>query len=184
MSLAATGSETSENNKSREGDKPSLFICDMILSKLWSIFRAKNNHFLYVGFEEYKRWSVLFRLAVWMNGDYTPCEIYRKKYKNLKNFVVIGLRWSGRTVKRRTVGYAKRGLSQRCNQTCIYCGNRMNPENATSDHIVPISKKGNNCQVNLVICCRKCNTDRGNLDFATYIRRRNPRFRRERYIFI
>jgi len=156
----------------------------MIFRKLWSIVTARQNHFLYAGFEEYNRWAPLFRLAVLLNRRYTPCEIYRKKYKNLRNFVVIGLRWGGKTVKRRTAGYAKKEITSRGKSRCIYCGNMMNNDNATSDHIVPISKRGNNCQVNLVICCKRCNSDRGNLDFMTYLRGRNPRYRAQRYVFI
>lgn len=156
----------------------------MIFKKLWAIVRSRNNHFLYVGFDEYRRWSALFKVAVVLNGCYTPCEIYRRRYKGLRNFVVIGLRWDGRTVKRRTVGHAKREVSQRGKPRCIYCGVTMNAENATSDHIVPISKRGNNCQVNLVVCCRRCNSDRGNTDFLSYLRFRNPRYRNERYVFV
>ena len=37
------------------------------------------------------------------------------------------------------------------------------------DHIIPISDGGNNCQVNLVVCCKDCNNERGNMDFKTYI---------------
>ncbi len=156
----------------------------MIIRKLWSVVRAKNNHFLYARFDDYRRWSLLFKLAVLFNSNYTPCEIYRKKYKGLRNFVVIGLRYSGKNVKRRTAGYAKKELLHRSSARCIYCESRMSPDNATSDHIVPISKKGNNSQVNLVVCCRNCNSDRGNMDFATYMRWRNPKYRNERYIFI
>ena len=156
----------------------------MIPRKLWSIARAKRNHFLYANFEDYRRWSLLFKLAVMVNTNYTPCEIYRKRYKGLKNFVVIGLRYAGKTVKRRTAGYAKKEILNRKNNKCLYCGNRMDEENATSDHIIPISKRGNNCQVNLVVCCRRCNSDRGNTDFATYMRRRNPLYKDEKCIFI
>ena len=156
----------------------------MLLRKLWSIVRAEKNHFLYASFGEYKRWAPLFKMAVLLNGNYTRCEIYRKRYKNLRNFVVIGLRWNGKTVKRRTVGYAKKKVATTTLSKCIYCGDRMGNHNATSDHIVPISKKGNNCQVNLVVCCKRCNMERGNLDFASYMRHRNPRYRNQKYIFI
>jgi hypothetical protein len=46
---------------------------------------------------------------------------------------------------------------------------KLDKENATADHIIPISDGGNNCQVNLVVCCKDCNNERGNMDFNTYV---------------
>ena len=102
------------------------------------------------------------------NKNYISCEIFRKKYKIMENFVVIGLRDNGKNVKRRTSGFAKEHLKK--TSKCIYCGSPLNIENATTDHIVPISEKGNNCQVNLIVCCKKCNGERGNLPFMKYLK--------------
>jgi 5-methylcytosine-specific restriction endonuclease McrA len=95
-------------------------------------------------------------------------------YKFCKNIVVVGLKWGGKNVKRRTTGFAKEFLEEAKNPKCIYCNCKLNTTNATTDHIIPISKGGNNCQVNLVVVCHDCNSQRGNLDFYEYLRIKNP----------
>lgn len=87
----------------------------------------------------------------------------------MEDFVVIGLKYNGKNVKRRTSGFAKEFLDENIGADCIYCGTKLNQENATADHIIPISEGGNNCQVNLVVCCKGCNNERGNMDFKTYM---------------
>lgn len=108
-----------------------------------------------------------------MNKNYKSCEIFRKKYKTMENFVVIGLKYSGKNVKRRTSGFAKEFIEENKDSNCIYCGVKLTKENATADHIVPISKGGNNTQINLIVCCKDCNSERGNLDFNTFIGLKN-----------
>ena len=110
-----------------------------------------------------------------MNKNYKSCEIFRKKYKTMENFVVIGLRYNGKNVKRRTSGFAKEFLEENKNCECIYCGTKLTKENATADHIVPISKGGNNTQVNLIVCCKDCNSERGNLSFKTFMGLKNSK---------
>ena len=53
--------------------------------------------------------------------------------------------------------------------TSEFVESKLNKQNATADHIIPISDGGNNCQVNLVVCCKDCNNERGNMDFQTYL---------------
>jgi hypothetical protein len=155
-----------------------------LLKKLIFIYTAKLPHFLYVDFETYKKYKLLFRILISLNSNYASCEIFRIRFKNLRNFVVIGLKWNGKSVKRRTSGYAKNAIKKEKINKCIYCEKDLTEENATSDHILPISKKGNNCQVNLVICCRKCNCDRGNMDFEKFLKLKNPKYARAKYLFI
>jgi 5-methylcytosine-specific restriction endonuclease McrA len=88
----------------------------------------------------------------------------------MEDFVVIGLKYNGKNVKRRTSGFAKEFLDENVGANCIYCYNELDKENATADHIIPISDGGNNCQVNLVVCCKDCNNQRGNLDFKEFMR--------------
>lgn len=134
------------------------------------IYKAKHPHFLSVDKETYFKWKWLIRISVSLNKNYKSCEIFRKKYKLLENFVVIGLKYNGKNVKRRTSGFAKDFLDKNIGTSCIYCDVKLTSENATADHIVPISDGGNNTQVNLVICCSDCNNERGNLDFKEYMR--------------
>lgn len=114
---------------------------------------------------------------MYFNKNYKSCEIFRKKYKFMSDIVVVGLKYNGKNVKRRTTGFAKEFLTENRNSSCIYCGSKLHQENATADHIIPISEGGNNCQVNLVVCCKNCNNERGNMDFNTYmnIKRKNSK---------
>ena len=133
------------------------------------IYKAEHPHFLSVDKETYNKWSWLIKVIVSLNKNYKSCEIFRKKYKIMEDFVVIGLKYNGKNVKRRTSGFAKEFLDENESSDCIYCDRKLDRENATADHIIPISDGGNNCQVNLVVCCKDCNNERGNMDFKTYL---------------
>lgn len=153
-----------------------------IINILKFIKSANDPHYLSIDSETYSRWGLIIKLVVLMNKNYKPCEIFRKKYKNMENFVVIGLRYNGngKKVKRRTGGFAKEFLEENINSDCIYCGDKLNVENATADHIIPISSGGNNCKVNLVVCCVDCNNERGSMSFKNYLSIKNKKL--DKYI--
>ena len=57
----------------------------------------------------------------------------------------------------------------RDNHTCFYC----NAEADTVDHIVPVSKSDDKSEAynpnNLVACCKRCNSSRGNKSQAAFL---------------
>ncbi len=146
--------------------------------------KSEHPHFLSVDIKTYNRWKFLIKLVMKFNKNYKSCEIYRRKYKILENFVVVGLRYNGKNVKRRTSGYAKEFIDSHRNAKCLYCETKLNLENATADHIIPISNGGNNCQVNLIVCCKDCNTERGNLDFMRYLSMKNKKYKNYNKIIV
>ena len=154
------------------------------LGKLKKIYKAKTEHFLKVDFVFYKKWKIVINCLVSLNKNYIQCEIARKKFKTQRNFIVIGLKWNGKNVKRRTIGFAKDFVNNNRNAKCIYCETALDEINATTDHIIPIAEKGNNCQVNLMVCCQPCNSERGTIPFKKYIRRKNPKYKNMKYIFV
>lgn len=156
----------------------------MILKNIKKILKSEDSHFLSIDFKTYKKWKWFIRLAIRLNKNYKRCEIYRSKFKKLDNFVVIGLKYSGKNVRRRTSGWAKDFIKRHRGVKCIYCTCDLDDENVTADHIIPISKGGNNTQVNLVACCQNCNLERGNIDFDKYIRLKNPKLKKIKYIRI
>jgi 5-methylcytosine-specific restriction endonuclease McrA len=102
----------------------------------------------------------------------------------MKDIVIVGLKYNGKNVKRRTSGYAKDFVKSHRNSTCLYCESKLTYQNATTDHIIPISNCGTNCQVNLIVCCKSCNNERGCIPFMEYLRIKNPKYRSVKYIFI
>lgn len=154
-----------------------------LIKVLTQIYKSNHLHFLSVDYKFYKRWKWLIQVAVLLNKKYVPCEIFRKEYKLHKNLVIIGLKWNGKNVKRRTNGYAKEFISEG-EHKCIYCECELNNQNATSDHIIPISLGGNNTQVNIVICCTDCNNERGNTEFQTYLKLKNIKFSKTKHPFV
>jgi CRISPR/Cas system Type II protein with McrA/HNH and RuvC-like nuclease domain len=146
-----------------------------IFKVLKFLLTSEHSHFISVDKPTYKRWKYLIILAVNLNKKYKSVEIFRKKFKVLEDFVVVGLKYSGKNVRRRTSGFAKEFIEQNKNATCIYCDSKLTLNNATADHIIPISDGGNNCQVNLVVCCKDCNNERGNLDFRYYMSKKNSK---------
>lgn len=52
---------------------------------------------------------------------------------------------------------------------CYYCGKVLNGRRDKSkDHIIPVSKYGNNEGVNKVDCCRSCNELKGSLTLEKF----------------
>jgi len=137
-----------------------------IWDKLKQLKNVKHKHFIYVSYNDYKKYGLLFRIALSLNKNYLPCKIYRKSYKQHTNIIIIGLKWYGKKVKRRTNGFAKEQLNTV--DDCLFCGDKLYKGNITADHIFPISKGGNNSKVNLVACCEDCNGERGDMDFYEY----------------
>ena len=153
-----------------------------MIKTLKFLLKSKNAHFLSVTKEQWEKYHILIRIAVYFNPHYIGCNIRRKKYKLLKNIVIVGLRWYGKNVQRRTTGYAKEFLKTHKNAKCLYCNKRVTSKNGTTDHIIPISKGGNNCQVNLIVCCFDCNNERGDMHFEDYLRLKNPFYSGKRKI--
>jgi hypothetical protein len=159
-----------------------MFINMNIIETIIFLIKAEHNHFISVDYKTYKRWKYLIRLLVILNKNYKYCEIYRKKFKIIEDFVVVGLKYSGKNVKRRTSGYAKNFIDKHKDARCLYCDIELNNDNATADHIIPISNGGNNTQVNLIVCCKSCNGERGNIKFRRYLSIKNDRYKDIKFI--
>lgn len=46
-------------------------------------------------------------------------------------------------------------------ETCVYCGKKLSKHTATIDHLIPLSRGGNDFKWNLVWCCKRCNHSKG-----------------------
>ena len=43
---------------------------------------------------------------------------------------------------------------------CHYCQRKFPPEELTMDHVVPLSRGGRSNKGNVVVCCKKCNSEK------------------------
>jgi hypothetical protein len=78
--------------------------------------------------------------------------------RKLKN---QGMNWISQ-VKRLAI-YLRDGLA------CCYCGATVEDgATLTLDHLKPYSKGGSNHETNLVTCCHKCNSFRGNRSYTSF----------------
>lgn len=146
-----------------------------LLSTFKFVLESKTNHYLAVHSKLYNKWKFIIKLLVILNPYYKSCTIFRKKYKEHENIVVIGLKYNGKKIKRRTNGFAKKFVKEHPDSKCIYCANKLTEQNATADHIIPTSHGGNNSQVNLVVVCGDCNQERGNVEFYKFKNKKNPK---------
>lgn len=146
--------------------------------------KTKNDHYLYFTLKNYKKYRWLLWLLMF-NKHYKSCRIYRKSHKYHRNVVVVGLKYYGRNVKRRTNGYSKEYLEENPGDNhCIYCNTLLDQDNITADHIIPVSKGGNNSRINLIPCCTDCNEERGDEDFHKYLYQKQPKYLKMKFPFI
>ncbi|WP_341836837.1 HNH endonuclease [Chitinophaga pollutisoli] len=53
---------------------------------------------------------------------------------------------------------------------CCYCGKLIDiPKERTVEHLIPVSRGGNNHHYNKRTCCKKCNSLRGNHSLLVFI---------------
>lgn len=84
---------------------------------------------------------------------------------------------------------SKKLVLKRDNYVCQYCDKRMEGDDATVDHIVPVqnfkSRRDANTWLNMVGCCLKCNSRKANKSLETcgLKLKRRPRYPRREDIF-
>lgn len=55
-----------------------------------------------------------------------------------------------------------RALFRRDQNMCLYCGNRFDNIALSRDHLVPLSRGGEDAWTNVVTACKRCNARKGN----------------------
>lgn len=58
--------------------------------------------------------------------------------------------------------FSRKGIFQRDNYTCQYCGEIFTAGKLTLDHVKPKSRGGRKSWTNMVAACGPCNLDKGN----------------------
>ena len=59
--------------------------------------------------------------------------------------------------------HVKRETIRDCGRRCVYCGTSLELENATLDHVHPLSHGGDHAPGNLVAACQPCNQLKGSM---------------------
>ncbi len=59
------------------------------------------------------------------------------------------------------VAFSRRNLLIRDHFTCQYCGNNLDSQSLTIDHLVPRSRGGTSTWLNCVLSCVRCNSRKG-----------------------
>jgi 5-methylcytosine-specific restriction endonuclease McrA len=59
-------------------------------------------------------------------------------------------------------GFSRTALIRRDDNCCQYCQKRLTPNQLTIDHIIPKQRGGQTSFTNCVVCCKKCNSEKGN----------------------
>ncbi len=88
--------------------------------------------------------------AVVLNGHLVNGRIRLPEVIKLTNYVPVPYN---------EVVLSRKNLFLRDNYTCQYCGRQH--ANLTIDHLVPRSRGGEDCWTNMVACCSRCNSQKG-----------------------
>jgi 5-methylcytosine-specific restriction endonuclease McrA len=62
-------------------------------------------------------------------------------------------------------------------KSCIYCGVRLDIDQRTLDHLVPVANGGEHSARNLVVCCLSCNSGKGSMPLDEWLAKLPPRGR-------
>jgi 5-methylcytosine-specific restriction endonuclease McrA len=46
------------------------------------------------------------------------------------------------------------------NAVCYYCQTGLGPDEATMDHVIPLTRGGKSTKANVVVACKPCNTSK------------------------
>lgn len=90
--------------------------------------------------------------------------------------------WKLEKLKKRAKSNRHKSYSQDCDKLydeqggkCFYCKKPVRKENATLDHIIPLSRGGYNKRKNYVMACDSCNNEKGSMTKDEYIKFRSEK---------
>lgn len=105
---------------------------------------------------DWKEWKEYTSIPlVHSNDQYISTSTYSVRIP----YVITLSRYNGTPSKR--IGYSRRALYIRDNNTCQYCNIKMPNSKLTVDHVIPRSRGGKTSWDNCVLACVKCNSLKG-----------------------
>lgn len=100
-------------------------------------------------------------------GTWTSCEIYRELY-GVGIIVVIALKPNHRPSSRINKRIVDRSFHHDQDPVCSYTRESILRQDASAEHIIPLSNGGNNSVWNICVANNKLNNNRGNQDYWKY----------------
>ncbi|MCD6232129.1 HNH endonuclease [Candidatus Aerophobetes bacterium] len=148
----------------------------LVLNKLWqpieicSVRRAfcllylrhaqvvlkEGGSFYTFGFEEWKDFSQNSTA----NADVIRTITYKLRIPRIILLLIYD-RFPPREVK-----FTRRNIYIRDQNTCQYCGRKLDSQNLNLDHVIPLSRGGKDTWENVVCSCVPCNLRKGNKTLA------------------
>jgi len=122
----------------------------------------------------------------WWDANPEKRKEYRDRWKE-NNPERIREFWTNNTYRRRALKAEADGsftyaefieLCELSNWECAYCGCDLDPETATADHVIPLSRGGSNGIDNIAPCCQSCNSskrDKTAEEFMAYVAEKEVR---------
>lgn len=88
-------------------------------------------------------------------------EVHSEKSSYQVPSVIALMRYITLPQRGRLVSLTKRNLMLRDKCECQYCSHGLRTDNATIDHVLPVSRGGKNTWKNTVLSCKPCNNTKG-----------------------
>jgi 5-methylcytosine-specific restriction endonuclease McrA len=76
----------------------------------------------------------------------------------------------------------KQNVLMRDEHTCQYCGKKVSSTTGTIDHVFPIFKGGTTSWRNVVLACKKCNSEKGHLMLDQYEKKFGKKLMRKPFV--
>jgi len=89
---------------------------------------------------------------VWASGSMPHPSVIRLKNSFVPNFYKSG--------------FSRNAVIRRDRNTCQYCGKKLSMCQITIDHVIPKAKGGITSFSNCVVCCKPCNSKKGNMTLS------------------
>ena len=90
-------------------------------------------------------------------------QIVRSVSMNIALPEIIALKTFARLYHKDTgVKYSRESIIERDKSLCIYCLKKCSKEEATLEHILPLSRGGKSSFMNVAVACKTCNNKKGN----------------------
>ena len=132
-----------------------LFKRDLERRPVAEVVHVENGRYVSYDFEDWAELSTL-RRELGMNGeDWVRAVRYELAVPRIIRVLTFT------KLPKRQVRFSRRNIFARDMGRCQYCGSKFPTSELSLDHVVPLSRGGQNSWVNVVCACTACNKRKG-----------------------